>query len=633
MFQTNVTAALSRPLSRSVSEYSLRDRASFRSFPSDFPAHQLISSSSPTYFCTYCNNGFKSRADWETHEWLFHERQSYWPCPYPGCESIFDSGSSFETHHEARHRCLNCKHAAEVVRLLPERKAWACGFDLCKAVFVDWSKRCKHVSSHYEGLARRHGLIRDTPQWTYSTSMRNLLRLPEVRDSFKRFMVKCHGSSKSAWPRLEWQREDTGELRRCLEYRDFRRGVPEVIHMAYRLGHPAYNAAMRVMTSPPSPPSLQVSRSNSRLRRPSSSASDVPSSSVSGSPHRLHRPYLYERQPLLSTLPEWEPLSPRVHNAYSLPHSLASSPPDASPPRTRNVSPIRTASLNTQISNMRSVPRKRMVAREADVRGTGCAALIQFLRQGPPDGGGCDPPRVTEHDEQTFSTFQPPVAKEHTERGQTQIQEASYHSSVTGHEQTQMQEEVLASSESVESQDSQSRRFPVAPPGSPTLSISLTASDAPSLTPTPLSLWPSPITLSVWPASDPVHQDPHAIIQQLASLPPPLSKSSLAAPPASPLPDMTGMDWPLPPPSSRATSRATSRASSPAPPLNSPFPRPATSAGEHTKRPSFSSRGKGRSLRWVSISGIAEPPMSSPGVDFGSCLSQPLDLLQPVSMA
>jgi hypothetical protein len=50
------------------------------------------------------------------------------------------------------------------------------------------------------------------------------------------------------------------------------------------------------------------------------------------------------------------------------------------------------------------------------------------------------------------------------------------------------------------------------------------------------------------------------------------------------------------------------------------------------KRSRSSSRGsRQRPLRWVSIGTIMEPPMPSPGVDFGNCLSQPLDLAQPSS--
>lgn len=49
------------------------------------------------------------------------------------------------------------------------------------------------------------------------------------------------------------------------------------------------------------------------------------------------------------------------------------------------------------------------------------------------------------------------------------------------------------------------------------------------------------------------------------------------------------------------------------------------------KRARSASRSRPRALRWVSISTMIDPPQPSPGVDFGTCLSQPLDLTQPAS--
>ena len=609
MFQLNITPSLPHPLSRSVSEYSLRDRAStFRSFPSQQSLRSPL-----TYFCTYCTNGFESRMDWETHEWLFHERQSYWPCPRPGCEAVFDSGKSFELHHEARHNCLNCKHAADVVQLLPERKAWACGFDQCKAVFVNWTKRCKHVANHYEGLARRHGNNRETPEWTYSTFIRNLLRLPEVGDSFKRFMIKCHGHSKSTWPELEWLRDDTGELRRCLEYRDFRRGIPEIIHLAYRLGHPAYNAAVQVMSRPPTPRSERTSRTHSRVPSEASS-SGTPFSPISnpGSPllqSRSIRPYLYERKPFLVTLPEREPVpfpTSDYTKDYNIPRSLPSSPPDASPPHTRATSPVRAASIRSDTSLSRLPARRRMVARDADVKGTGCAALIHFLRQGPPDSQF--PAPVLEHSTRPYTSPRLPMYYEQT------IEETVFHESPA----TPVSKPVSTSKVSP-------MPYPAlrAPPTSPTNSplLALAPTEPPLPTPTPLSLWPRPVSPSTWTAPElllPFHASPNvdSISRSVSLVPKPL----LPDPPHSPLPDMTGMHWPLPPPTVQRPRVA-----------SAPIPRPATAGSEQEKRVSASHRAKARPLRWVSLSSVVEPPLPSPNdVDFGSCLTQPLDMFQPV---
>ena len=41
-----------------------------------------------------------------------------------------------------------------------------------------------------------------------------------------------------SWPKLRWKPKGSSELRRRLEYCDFRYGVEEIVQLAYRLGHP-----------------------------------------------------------------------------------------------------------------------------------------------------------------------------------------------------------------------------------------------------------------------------------------------------------------------------------------------------------------------------------------------------------
>ncbi|KAF2436883.1 hypothetical protein EJ08DRAFT_5601 [Tothia fuscella] len=612
LLRANVTPALPHPLSRSVSEYSLRDRtATFRSFPS----HEGFVSK-PIFVCTFCSNGFESRSDWETHEWLYHERQSYWPCPHPGCEVVFDSGSGFESHHEDQHHCPSCKHAAEVVRLLPRRKVWACGFDMCKGVFTDWNKRCKHVASHFEGFARRLGVNRESPRWTYSNTIRNLLRQPEIKESFKKFMLKYHGSSRSNWPKLEWQRNDTAELRQYLEYRDFRRGTSEIVQMAYRLGHPAYNAAVQVMSRPLTPPSEEASHALSRVQP------DTSLHSPGSPPLRSPRSYMYERKisqtSSLTTLPEWAPLLLRPTKDYSLPRSLPNSPPAASPPQTRSTSPSRSSNFSLE---SRRIPTKRMVARDADVKGTGCAALIQFLRQGPPDElSNAASPTVSDH-----------TASDYSEHCALRV--PSPRPGNNSESQVDQKESMI------EPQTPVTAAFkPLPPPSASPVVLSartsLAVPDTPSTldipdTPstlmvpeTPTTLPPSPqpslTSLSLFPSSH--VRPPSGIVRTHMSLPSdiicqtanPMPPSSIPHPSFSPLPDLTDMNWPLPPPALHPPPRSTSLVA-----------RPATAGGDLRKRK------KPRSLRWVSISHLTEPPIPSPGdVDFRFCLTQPLDLAQ-----
>ncbi|KAF2403049.1 hypothetical protein EJ06DRAFT_528013 [Trichodelitschia bisporula] len=256
---------------------SLVRRASAR-----LPQRQILAG--VTYFCTTCGVAFKTRAGWEAHESFTHERQFHWPCPYIACEAAFDKGTSFQRHHEEAHACLNCTCAPEVKRELPAKKIWACGFDACKKVFDNWKRRCKHVAGHYEWAADHPGT---TPQWRYTNYIRNLLRQSDTRDAFKRFMIRCHGDAKRAWPPLEWLEGNTYELRRSLEYRDFPRGPTEVVRYAYQLGHPSAIAAAKLMGAaaknlPPSPPTeedeLQLQEVADSRRKRLSGLLQVPAS-------------------------------------------------------------------------------------------------------------------------------------------------------------------------------------------------------------------------------------------------------------------------------------------------------------------------------------------------------------------
>lgn len=378
MYKTRNAANRPKVLTRSISDYALRDHAlGVQSFP-----RQELFVSTPVYFCVHCGNGFEKRGDWETHEWIFHERQSYWPCPLSRCEAVFDSGKSFEAHHEVMHGCDGCKHSAECVRLLPERKVWACGFDGCKAVFLDWSKRCKHVASHYEGLARRIGNVRETPGWKYSITVRNLLRQPDTREPFKRFMSKCHGHSKTGWPTLNWQRDSSAELKRCLEYRDFPDGVVETVQQAYRLGHPANTVAVQVMSRPPP---LPVEDFSYATLSPIDAFFGSTGPRSATSQRSSQRSYLSERKPSVASSGAGSVSSDnRLHRSTD---SLPSSPPPTSP-QARNASKERSESLASETASLASshrTGRRRLVARDAEVKNTSCSALASFLRDGPDD--------------------------------------------------------------------------------------------------------------------------------------------------------------------------------------------------------------------------------------------------------
>lgn len=198
------------------------------------------------YVCTSCGDAFEDLTAWKAHEKSIHELQYYWNCPYPACDEVFSRAEKFEAYHEEAHACVNCSHANEVVRRLPSKRVWGCGFDMCQGVFDNWEQRCAHVAIHYEGFAEQRVSEGRYPHWRYTNMMRNLLRQAAVKDVFRSVMVRYHGESMVSWPRLQWRPSDSGELRRRLEYCDFRNGVEEIAQLAYRLGHPAAYEARNI---------------------------------------------------------------------------------------------------------------------------------------------------------------------------------------------------------------------------------------------------------------------------------------------------------------------------------------------------------------------------------------------------
>jgi hypothetical protein len=199
------------------------------------------------YFCTTCEKSYKTRQEWRDHEYEAHERSYFWSCPETGCNQILTSSTLFEKHHQEVHGCQNCPHAYGVKRPLPSKRAWGCGFDRCKGVFDSWEKRCDHVASHFDEMVHDGERSPLPSEWKYTNLMRNLLRQPDVKDAYHRVMVKCHGEDKVFWPRMKWQVHNTTELKRRLEYRDFREGVKQLAEMAVQLGHPAASEAVKIV--------------------------------------------------------------------------------------------------------------------------------------------------------------------------------------------------------------------------------------------------------------------------------------------------------------------------------------------------------------------------------------------------
>jgi hypothetical protein len=80
--------------------------------------------------------------------------------------------------------------------------------------------------------------------------IRNLLRQADVKDAYKRVMTKCHGDDKVFWPKMKWEASSSEELKRRLEYRDFRSGVKNLARMACQLGHPISTDTVKITLEP-----------------------------------------------------------------------------------------------------------------------------------------------------------------------------------------------------------------------------------------------------------------------------------------------------------------------------------------------------------------------------------------------
>jgi len=197
------------------------------------------------YVCTSCGDAFEELTAWDTHEKSAHERQYYWACIHPTCAKVFSRADKFENHHQQTHGCVNCTHADDAARRLPPKKAWGCGFDMCHGIFENWEQRCAHVAGHYEGFAALRQSENRYPHWRYTNMIRNLLRQPDIKDRFRSHMIRCHGESMVTWPRLQWKPNDSGDLKRQLEYGNYRNNIEETIELAYQLGLPTKSGQRR----------------------------------------------------------------------------------------------------------------------------------------------------------------------------------------------------------------------------------------------------------------------------------------------------------------------------------------------------------------------------------------------------
>ncbi|KAK3682766.1 hypothetical protein B0T22DRAFT_294228 [Podospora appendiculata] len=151
------------------------------------------------YCCTSCDTKFARKIDWKRHEIEFHERESCYPCPEPGCDRVFWAAHTFNGHHRYQHGCNTCPHSETVVKTLRKRTGRGCGF--CGAFFSSVTRYFDHVAHyHFEDTAT-------TKMWQHSLVIYGLLHSQRLHDAWRRAITALPVGF-----RLEWNVKTSGRL-------------------------------------------------------------------------------------------------------------------------------------------------------------------------------------------------------------------------------------------------------------------------------------------------------------------------------------------------------------------------------------------------------------------------------------
>ncbi|KAH8895961.1 hypothetical protein GQ53DRAFT_838856 [Thozetella sp. PMI_491] len=153
------------------------------------------------YWCTSCDQGFKSKQAWKWHEEKRHHNPNRLMCPKPDCSQIFWDVNSFRQHLQFSSHHANYPDSETEVQNLGRGKRWACGF--CAAVHTSHADYLEHVAWHYA-----HGST--FADWSHTCVIRGLLLQPIVYDAW---ISQCDRwrISRNDWCRqLLWDRDITG---------------------------------------------------------------------------------------------------------------------------------------------------------------------------------------------------------------------------------------------------------------------------------------------------------------------------------------------------------------------------------------------------------------------------------------
>lgn len=249
---------------------------------------------SQRYSCTSCDTEFGLKYDWQRHEIEFHERWKKFPCP--NCNRIFWGSNVFNQHHMSSHRCQTCPHADKVVKHLPKRKAWGCGF--CADVNMTWKGHFKHVATHFESGKSKS-------DWKHSSVIYGLLHQPLIVKAWRGLLINKHGQWPDPKPRFEWQQATTGrapgytenkcsaQLQDLLEFFGDGQDAKPIVQLAYDKGLRDFRPKQSLCSFPEYPSasifSLQLSSTTHHLSLNSSQSLHLSEQVPSNAPQRTRK--------------------------------------------------------------------------------------------------------------------------------------------------------------------------------------------------------------------------------------------------------------------------------------------------------------------------------------------------------
>ncbi|CAJ2503384.1 Uu.00g107780.m01.CDS01 [Anthostomella pinea] len=225
----------------------------------------ISSTSGPTsdakFWCTACDKTFKRKFDWKRHEEEFHDRSRKYPCN--NCNQSFWGPNTFNQHHKSAHGCKTCPHADTVIKHMPKRKAYGCGF--CAAMHRQFERHIDHVAGHFEAGSTK-------TDWLHSNVIYGLLHQHGIHESWKALIASKESQYNGHQPMFSWPPESTGraqgyvenesagQLQDLLEFFDgSRESAAEIVQLADTCVH----VYLRPRSTPLSPGIDPTSPSNS----------------------------------------------------------------------------------------------------------------------------------------------------------------------------------------------------------------------------------------------------------------------------------------------------------------------------------------------------------------------------------